>query len=132
MNKKTTGNYTKEKYNLKNKKLPLLVKLKNNWQRMKKHNVHKSYQFIFACIFLGLFTLKTIQFYFFAKAFLLKVPRQELQKNLLINDFTLKDKVDQEALNRYLDKLVDMKLERERDNKEKQKLAIMQNIPNKL
>jgi hypothetical protein len=132
MNKNSTGKYTKEKYNLKNRKLPFLVRVKNNWQRMKKHNVHKSFDFLIACFLFGLFTLKGIQFYLFAKAFLIKVPREEFQKNHLMFDFSLKDKTDHESLNKYLDKLVDLKLQRENEIKEKQHIEIIDNIPNKL
>jgi hypothetical protein len=76
--------------------------------------------------------LKGIQFYLFAKAFLIKVPREEFQKNHLMFDFSLKDKTDHESLNKYLDKLVDLKLQRENEIKEKQHIEIIDNIPNKL
>ena len=122
MNKKSTDKkYTKEKFNLKNRKIPILSKLKNNWLRLKKNNVHKSFPFIISCVVFGLVALKTIQFFLFARAFMIPIPREEFQNNYLISDRKLKHDVDVQALQEYLDKLEQMKLEREKELNEKRK-----------
>ena len=119
MNKKPLGKYTREKYNLKNRKLPFMVRLRTNWQRMKKHNIHKSFQFILACFIFSLVVIKSIQFFIFSRAFLIAIPREEFEKNHLINNMRINKNVDQEVLNNYLDILEEMKIQRERQNIEK-------------
>ena len=119
MNNKPIGKFTREKYNVKNKELSFRVRLRNNWQRMKKHNVHKSFEFLLACTIFGFIVIKTIQFFLFSRAFLIAIPREEFEKNHLINDLRLTKSVDQAVLNEYLDKLEQLKLERERKNLDK-------------
>jgi hypothetical protein len=118
MNNKSSGKFTKEKFNLKQRNIPFLVRLKNNIKRIKKHNAHKSLGFIFSCIAYGLICAKIMQFYFFAREFLIAIPRDEYLRNYLLVDKQMNRDGDLKALNNYLDQLVDLKVQREKKRME--------------
>jgi len=117
--KKSPPKSTGQKFKKIRTDIPFSTRLINNFIKLKKNQVHKSYRFWITNVVFLCFFAKTIQLMLYVKEFVVSVPREDAINNLMINDFKNLnvDKIDNTILHNYLDKLEKMKKERSELNK---------------
>jgi len=104
--------------------VPLSTRLINNFIKLKKDQVHKTYRFWIANFVFLFFFAKSIQFVLYIKEFVVSIPREEAMKNLMLSNTQNIKNVDNNILTDYLDKLENMKKERAEHNRKEIKEKI--------
>ncbi len=80
----------------------------------KRKNLYKSPSFLFSSFLFIFFTIKVTQFAMYVQQVAVTIPKEEAMNNLIVVDNTQLRKMQPEVLNKYLDDLEKLKIERKR------------------